>query len=140
MSTPDVKTRNASLEASRKKRIAWKAGLNPETPLEDQLPRPFLMAWQVAIVMGLSERTVHESCRRYDACARLGDDASASREVPCVILGSTHRIPTMRFLAWWEGPKAAEPPEHQGAADEISRALRKVADLLEGEGGEAVGA
>lgn len=83
------------------KRLAWKAAFDTDAPLETQLPRPHMRPWQAAFVMQLSESTIYDSCKRFNAAVLAGDDQAASREVPCIILGSSHRIPTAAFLEWF---------------------------------------
>jgi hypothetical protein len=83
------------------KRNEWRAGFDPARPLEEQLGAPFTPAWQIAHVMGVSESTVYDSGKRFDAAMRAGDPASAAREVPCVLMGHSHRFPTDAFLTWW---------------------------------------
>ena len=95
MSTP------GAVALSKAKRQKWREAFNPDKPLRKQLPWPNLRVWQAAHVMQVSESTVYESCKRFDAAMRLGDHGAAAREVPCLILGSAHRIPTEAFVEWW---------------------------------------
>ncbi len=83
------------------KRRAWRAGFDPARSLAQQLDRPFAPAWQVAHVMGVSESTIYDSGKRFDAAMRSGDREAAAREVPCVLMGHSHRFPTDAFLSWW---------------------------------------
>ena len=83
------------------KRQAWREGIDLDAPLAGQLPEPYVSAWQAAYVMGVADSTVYESCKRFDAAMRRGDIITASRNVPCVIFGTTHRIPTAAFVEWW---------------------------------------
>jgi hypothetical protein len=83
------------------KRNLWRAGFKPGAPLAEQRDRPFVPAWQIACVMGVSESTVYDSGKRFDAAMRAGDHESAAREVPCVLMGHSHRFPTDAFLSWW---------------------------------------
>lgn len=83
------------------KRTAWKDGVDLTAPLKGQLPEPYMKPWHAAHIMGVSESTVYDSAKRFDAAMRAGDVEAASREVPCIILGSTHSIPTEAFLKWW---------------------------------------
>jgi hypothetical protein len=83
------------------KRQAWREGVDFGAPLTGQLPEPHMRPWQVAFIMSVAESSVYDSCKRYDAAVRRGDHAAASREVPCVLLGTSHRVPTQAFLDWW---------------------------------------
>ena len=85
----------------QEKRSKWRAGFDPALPLVDQLDKPFVPMWQVAHVMGVSESTAYESGKRFDAAMRSGDREAAAREVPCVLMGHSHRVPTQAFLDWW---------------------------------------
>jgi hypothetical protein len=85
----------------QEKRGRWRAGFDPARPLADQLGGPFTPAWQVAHVMGVSESTVYESGKRFDAAMRAGDREAAAREVPCILMGHSHRFPTSAFIDWW---------------------------------------
>lgn len=87
--------------AITEKRNLWRAGFDPARPLAEQLAHPFTPAWQVAHVMGVSESTVYDSGKRFDAAMRAGDREAAAREVPCVLMGHSHRFPTEAFVAWW---------------------------------------
>ena len=84
------------------RRAAWREAFDPYAPLALQLDRPYVPAWQVAIVMGLSENSVYQSAKAYNHALSQGDTASAFRHVPCPIFGRTHRIPTEAFITWWE--------------------------------------
>jgi len=83
------------------KRQAWREGIDFDAPLAGQLPEPHMRPWQVAFLMGVAESSVYDSCKRFDAAMRMGDPAAAAREVPCVLFGTSHRIPTQAFLDWW---------------------------------------
>lgn len=89
------------------KRNAWREGFDPSRPLAEQLDRPFAPAWQIAHVMGVSEATVYDHGKRFDAAMRAGDREEAARYVPCIIMGHTHRFPTEAFLSWWRSAGAA---------------------------------
>lgn len=82
-------------------RAAWKQAFDRQAPLASQLPRPHMRPWQAAFVLSVSESTVYDSCKRFNAAVLAGDEAAASREVPCIIIGSSHRIPTDAFIEWF---------------------------------------
>lgn len=94
-------------------RNAWRKTVDLDAPLAGQLHGTFIRAWQVAYIMGCSESAV------YDAARRNGDDAAASREVPCTILGGYH-FPTAAFISWFE--RAGAPSEPQAEPSEIATA------------------
>ena len=93
------------------KRTAWKEDFDSSLPLETQLPYPHMRVWQAAFVVGVSDSTAYDSCKRYHAATMAGDEGAASREIPCVLLGSSHRIPTAAFVEWWM--KAGRGMTHQ---------------------------
>jgi hypothetical protein len=82
------------------KRNRWRAGFDPGK-WDAQLDRPFVPAWQIACVMGVSTNSVYDSGKRYDAAMRAGDREAAARELPCVLMGHSHRFPTDAFIDWW---------------------------------------
>jgi hypothetical protein len=89
-------------QAIQEKRGRWRAGFDPARPLAEQLDGPFTPMWQVALVIGCSEATAYNSAKRYDAAMRAGDPAAAAREIPCIVLGHSHRVPRAAFVQWWE--------------------------------------
>ena len=91
------------IEAERR---AWRAAFDPRAPLEDQLRWPFVPAWQVAHVMGVSESSVYAQGARFDALMRSGQQTEAARYVPCIVSGRSKRFPTQAFLDWWESAGA----------------------------------
>ena len=97
-------------------RARWRERFDPRAPLGDQLAWPYVPAWQVAHVMGVSESTVYDHGLRYDALMRSGDGAGAARCVPCIVSGRTRRFPTQAFIEWWEsaGAKTAQVLERVG--------------------------
>lgn len=88
------------------KRNAWRAGFDPDRSLAEQLDGPFTPAWQIAVVTGLSESTIYESGKRFDAAMRAGDRETAARETPCILMGHSHRFPKDAFIAWWQSAGA----------------------------------
>jgi len=88
------------------KRSLWRAGFDPGAPLAEQLDGPFTPAWQIAVVTGLSESTIYESGKRFDAAMRAGDREAASRETPCILMGHSHRFPRDAFISWWQSAGA----------------------------------
>jgi hypothetical protein len=95
----------AAPEVTRR-REEWRAGFDPRAPRAPQLTRPFAPAWQLAIVMGLSESSVYAHGAQYDALLAAGDYAGASRFVPCIVNGRSKRFPTAAFVSWWESAGA----------------------------------
>ena len=100
------------------KRRAWRAGFQPGAPLAEQLDSPFVPAWQIAVVVGVSESTIYDSGKRYDAAMRAEDIGAAAREVPCILMGHSHRFPRDAFLRWWSsaGGKTLEALTGAGAS------------------------
>lgn len=91
------------IEAERRK---WRAGFDPRAPLAEQLRWPFVPAWQVAHVMGVSESTVYARGTQFDALMRMGRPAEAARYIPCIVSGRSKRFPTQAFIDWWESAGA----------------------------------
>lgn len=91
------------IEAARR---TWREGFDPRAPLAEQLRWPFVPAWQIAHVTGLSESTVYAQGARFDALMRSGQQTEAARYVPCIVLGRTKRFPTQAFVEWWESAGA----------------------------------
>ena len=88
------------------RRQKWVDAFDPRRPLADQLDWPYVQPWQVAHLMGVTEQTVYDSMGKHIALTKLGEHDAALLEVPCIPVGKTgrsKRIPTGRFLAWWEG-------------------------------------
>lgn len=88
------------------RRNEWRAGFDPALPLAEQLDSPFVPAWQIAVVLGLGESTIYDSGKRFDAAMRAGDREAAAREVPCILMGQSHRFPVVAFIQWWESAGA----------------------------------
>lgn len=88
------------------RRNEWRAGFDPARPLAEQLDQQFVPMWQVAHVIGCSESTAYDSAKRFDAAMRAGDREAAAREVPCIVLGHSYRVPTEAFLDWWRSAGA----------------------------------
>lgn len=101
------------------KRDAWRSRFDPRAPLAGQLDSPFAPAWQIAHVMGVSESTVYDSGKRFAAALQGGDADAARREVPCIIMGHSHRFPTAAFTTWFEaaGMLGSTDPESGGDPD-----------------------
>ena len=91
------------IEAERR---AWRAAFDPRAPLAGQLRWPFVPAWQVAHVMGVSESSVYAHGAQFDALMRLGRHTEAARFIPCIVSGRTKRFPTQAFIDWWESAGA----------------------------------
>jgi len=88
------------------RRQAWREAYDAKLPLAAQLDWPYTPAWQIAHVMGVSESTVYASGKRFDDAMRREDRAAAARDVPCVLMGHSHRFPSAAFIAWWESAGA----------------------------------
>jgi len=91
------------IEAARR---TWREGFDPRAPLAGQLRWPFVPAWQVAHVMGVSESTVYTHGAQFDALMRLGRHDEAARFIPCIVSGRSKRFPTQAFIDWWESAGA----------------------------------
>ncbi len=88
------------------KRAAWREGFDPRATLAGQLDWPYVPAWQVAHVMGVSESSVYAQGARFDALMRSGQHVEAARYVPCIVSGRSKRFPTQAFIDWWESAGA----------------------------------
>lgn len=83
------------------RRAHWRAHFDPARPLAEQLDKPWIDMWQVAHIMGISEASAYKSAKRFHAAMLTGDWAAAAREVPCIVMGRTHRVPRTAFELWW---------------------------------------